>query len=323
MGDLLSQEEIDALMGLGSTSEPENNENIEKFTSIFSESAQSTLSTLLSKEVLLGTTEILTKTRDEIVAENAGNYVVSQIVLDDAVQGLFLLILKQDEASIVVDLILMGEGVAKPDFTADDEDGFTEAINQILGAFGISLKENFANITVKQSGVFPLELSDASCPIQSLDDQSWKVANIPFKIEGIIDSTLILMMPDVTAKHFDELSFEKEEVEETAPIAPKSETPPTQQVSQEPPGEARNIDILLDVELPISVRVGETEMTLQDILKLGSGSIVELNKSAGSTLDLMVNNKRIARGEVVVVDANFALRLTEIESPTELIKKLK
>ena len=87
-------------------------------------------------------------------------------------------------------------------------------------------------------------------------------------------------------------------------------------------GQPKNIDILMDVKLPVAIELGRTEMTIRDILGLSAGSVVELNKLAGEPVDLLVNNKTIARGEVVVVDENFGLRVTSLISPEDRIKSL-
>ncbi|MEW5978212.1 MAG: flagellar motor switch protein FliN [Acidobacteriota bacterium] len=83
-----------------------------------------------------------------------------------------------------------------------------------------------------------------------------------------------------------------------------------------------NLDLILDVEVPITVRFGQTEMLLEDILKLGHGSVIELDKSADDPVELLVNQKRLAKGEVVVVDGHYAIRITEVESAAERIRSL-
>jgi len=88
-------------------------------------------------------------------------------------------------------------------------------------------------------------------------------------------------------------------------------------------GQPRNIDLLMDVELPVSIELGHTKMDISDILSLGPGSIVELDKLVGEPVDLLVNYKRVARGEVVVVEENFGLRITQLVSPEERIKNLQ
>ncbi len=81
--------------------------------------------------------------------------------------------------------------------------------------------------------------------------------------------------------------------------------------------ERQNIGLLLDVPLPVSIELGRTSMIIEDILNLGPGSVVELNKLAGEPVDLLVNNKLFAKGEVVVVDENFGIRVTSLISPEE------
>lgn len=87
-------------------------------------------------------------------------------------------------------------------------------------------------------------------------------------------------------------------------------------------GEARSFDLLMDVKLPVSIELGRTTMAIADILALGGGSIVELDKLAGEPVDLLVNDKIIAQGEVVVVDENFGIRITTLVSPQDRIKSL-
>jgi flagellar motor switch protein FliN/FliY len=82
-------------------------------------------------------------------------------------------------------------------------------------------------------------------------------------------------------------------------------------------------DILLDVELPVCVSFGGAEMQLKDVLKLTTGSIVELNRSVAEPVELVVNNCVIARGEVVVIDGNFGVRVQEVVSRQERMRTIK
>lgn len=84
-----------------------------------------------------------------------------------------------------------------------------------------------------------------------------------------------------------------------------------------PSGNGANIDMLMDVELPVSIELGRTNLPISDILHWTQGSIVELDKLAGESVDLLVNNKVVARGEVVVIDENFGLRITQLLTSTE------
>ena len=89
-------------------------------------------------------------------------------------------------------------------------------------------------------------------------------------------------------------------------------------------GEAgvRNFDLLLDIPLELTVEIGRTRLAVRDLLQLGPGSVLELSKLAGETLDILINGKPIARGEAVMVNDKFGVRLTEIISPSERIAGL-
>jgi len=84
-----------------------------------------------------------------------------------------------------------------------------------------------------------------------------------------------------------------------------------------------NMDFILDIPLEITVELGRTKMQINELLKLAQGSVIELSKLAGETLDILANQKLIARGEVVVINEKYGIRLTEIISPMERIEKLK
>jgi len=88
------------------------------------------------------------------------------------------------------------------------------------------------------------------------------------------------------------------------------------------PMEKYDLDLILDIHLDVSVELGRVKILVNDLLQLGQGSIIELNKSVGEPLEIYINNKLIARGEVVVVDERFGIRVTDIISPLERVKSL-
>ena len=87
-------------------------------------------------------------------------------------------------------------------------------------------------------------------------------------------------------------------------------------------GMSVKIDLLLDVELPVSIAFGHFEMALKDVVKLGTGSVIELHKSVNDPVSIIVNQKPIARGEVVMVDGNYGVRVLEVESTADRIRSL-
>ena len=116
-------------------------------------------------------------------------------------------------------------------------------------------------------------------------------------------------------------------LEAAIPSAPAAEPPggrSRKQVAEaNDSGRARNIELLLDVEFEAVLRFGQSEMPLRDILELSSGSVVKLDQHIQEPVELLVGHKVIARGEVVVVDGNYGLRVTEIASPLERIESLR
>lgn len=86
--------------------------------------------------------------------------------------------------------------------------------------------------------------------------------------------------------------------------------------------QAHSLDFILDIPLEVSVELGRTKMLINDLLQLGQGSVIELTKLAGEPLEILVNSKLVARGEVVVINEKFGVRLTDIVSPLERVKSL-
>ncbi|NQZ01164.1 MAG: flagellar motor switch protein FliN [Bdellovibrionales bacterium] len=85
----------------------------------------------------------------------------------------------------------------------------------------------------------------------------------------------------------------------------------------------RNLDLIMDIPLRVTVELGRAKMVVSDLLNLGQGSVIELSKLAGEPMEVLVNDKLVARGEAVVVNEKFGVRLTDIISPTERVEQLK
>lgn len=100
----------------------------------------------------------------------------------------------------------------------------------------------------------------------------------------------------------------------------KTSAPPS--ISDSVGSQDSNLDRILDIPLVLSAQLGNTRMLIKDLLQLGPGSIVELDKLAGEPLEVLVNERLVARGEVVMVNEKFGIRLTDVISPTERVKKL-
>lgn len=92
--------------------------------------------------------------------------------------------------------------------------------------------------------------------------------------------------------------------------------------SPEPPADELNIDVILDVPVTLSMEIGQTQIAIRNLLQLNQGSIVELDRFAGEPLDVLVNGTLIAHGEVVVINDRFGIRLTDVISVSERVKRL-
>jgi len=162
-------------------------------------------------------------------------------------------------------------------------------------------------------------------------EQDQQANQVEEKSEGSQDSQTEEMNPEDLMAMWEEALKEaqqgseqkpeekKEEKKETIPSEPAKleELSPSQQAGIHP-----ELDFILDIPLEISVEIGRTKMLIKDLLKLNQGSIIELEKFAGEPVEVYVNGKLMAKGEVVVVSDKFGVRITEIISAQERVKKL-
>jgi flagellar motor switch protein FliN len=88
-------------------------------------------------------------------------------------------------------------------------------------------------------------------------------------------------------------------------------------------GDGKTLDLLLDVPLSVTVELGRVKMSVRNLLSLGAGAVIELSKIAGEPLDILVNGRPVARGEAVMINEKFGVRLTEIVSPTERVERMR
>ena len=127
-------------------------------------------------------------------------------------------------------------------------------------------------------------------------------------------------MSEEDSVDMDTFDAEKEMMEALAQEAAEKNSG---QVPQLPGPQDQNLNRILDIPLVLSAQLGNTRMLIKDLLQLGPGSIVELDKLAGEPLEVLVNERLVARGEVVMVNEKFGIRLTDVISPTERVNKLR
>lgn len=132
-------------------------------------------------------------------------------------------------------------------------------------------------------------------------------------------------MEDESAKEDLEALEDVDEKGEADNVGETGETGEAGEAGEEtdtPTGEKKSLDLILDIPLTVTVELGRNKMLINDLLQLGQGSVIELKKLVGEPLEVLVNQKLVARGETVVVNEKFGVRLTDIVSPMERVKSL-
>jgi len=111
-------------------------------------------------------------------------------------------------------------------------------------------------------------------------------------------------------------------MQESQPVAAPEAQPAEFQQFESTPEKDRKLDLLLDLGLPVSIELGRTSLPLRDILNLQRGSIVEFDKLASEPVDIIINGKKMAEGEVVVIEKHFGIRITNLVEASERVKNL-
>jgi len=131
-------------------------------------------------------------------------------------------------------------------------------------------------------------------------------------------------MPDEWADAFAEQEqSEQSDADALIAEAEAATLPNIEDSNVKPASEDVNLDVILDIPVTIQMEIGRTKVNIRNLLQLNQGSVVELDRLAGEPLDVLVNNTLIAHGEVVVVNEKYGIRLTDVISPAERVKKLK
>jgi len=207
-------------------------------------------------------------------------------------------------STAVCDLMLGGEGETKEEVDADDLDAIKEIISNVLGALSTTLEaqENMPELK--------FEIIDAKFVTQKDDLSLYSfIVNFDCRVKDISSVCAVL---------FDDafLSLFNEEVSTPAVETQAASIPPMHE-------EVKNLEILMDIKLKLRVRIGSKIMLLKDVINMDIGSIVELDQLASEPLDILIDDKKIGEGEVVIVDGNFGIQITSIGSKAERLNTLK
>ena len=353
----LSQEEIDALLRGDPISSPvaADLSDIEKdalgeIGNISMGSAATTLSVLLGRRVSITTPKVSVASMEEVKSQYPLPYVVVEVGYTHGILGTNVLAIREQDALIISDLMMGGDGTNPPaDLNELYLSAVSEAMNQMMGGVATSLSTMFRKkIDISPPSINVVDFAVATSITNAVAVEDY-VVSIAFRmeVENLIDSEIMQILPIGVAKEMvDNLmnSMQPPEVPVAQPGKPMA-TPqpqgqqqvampapprqqPVQQINVQPvqfaplvqqalPAVDTNINLIMDVPLQVTVELGRTRKLIRDILELAPGSVIELDKLAGEAVDILVNGKLIAKGEVVVIDDNFGVRITEIVSPLE------
>lgn len=382
MSDLLSQEEINALLQgreeLNSDEnvemaslEPREEDAIGEVSNISMGAAATSLSALVNQKVTITTPTVSIVTWEGFVKKHTSPYVTVQLKYKEGLEGNNVLVLLEEDAKIITDLMMGGDGTnVSEELTDLHLSAISEAMNQMIGASATALSSMFKKkIDILPPVASKIDLqSEMPDVIAGQEDQFIEV-DFSIKIGDLIDNSLSQIYPLGFAKEvistFIEHKKKNEEVETKeekvaapaatpSPAMPATETvmpnmqaqtvtnmaampqmnyasmphQPSAAIYNHPvevqPAQFQNfemtsfiqqkenIELIMDVQLEVTVELGRTKRSIKDILELAPGSIIELNKLSGEPIDILVNGKVVARGEVVVIEENFSIRVTEI-----------
>lgn len=299
-------------------------EFFQKIGGAFAESMASVFSMLTGREFQVKPAPGELLETPAIAAFHESTGILVKANYQKGLNGTLYFTLPLKEGTMLVDLMLGGEGAPAEELVGDSKDALAETFNQVMGSANQTLSdlagETFAIANVDIVAVTP----DAAAFAEHLGPGAFQDIALPTSQDSL-NTTVHLLFPDLLLQQLKRKLGLGEAVPAPAPASVAATlSAPTRQapMASGPAPDAGNLDLLLDIQLPVVVRMGQTEMQMGELLKLTPGSILELNRSADAPVELLVNGKLIAKGEVVVVDGNFAFRITEIDTRAARIRSL-
>lgn len=239
----------------------------------------------------------------------------AKIKLESSTGAPLLFIAPSVLAVVLADLMLGGEMVDSAiskdlQISNDDLDALKEIVSNIFSALSTALKAQ-KTLRALEFKVVNAEILQGYVGFNEFD----RGCEFSFDLEQLHSNFVILFN-----------SALENEIKNSAPkadSAPKSTDSASRPFEQLSSVESRNIAMLLDVKMQVRVRIGQKKMLLKDVISMDIGSVVELNQLANDPLDILVDDKVIAKGEVVIIDGNFGVQITEIGTKRERLEKLK
>jgi flagellar motor switch protein FliN/FliY len=316
-------------------------------------SGATTLSTLLRRKIEIQYPQTDIIKFKNIITNFEGENVVVTVEYKKGLYGLNTLVLPLNLTNIIADLMLGKdlENIEERELDDISLSAVSEAMNQMMGTASTALSDFLkTNIDISPPSSRVVNFSEANIEFPPIEtDKEAYVISIKFnvKINGIAETTFWQFIPMKFAQKIRELvekTFGKTTEDEESSKNSNTQKRSNSNVIKEkkvkvqpvefgefekkeepisPNIDLSKLELLLDVPLELKVELGSTKLNLREILELHEGSMIQLNKLAGEPLDIYANGRLIARGEVVVIDENFGIRVTEIVSLRERMKTLK
>lgn len=296
------------------------------------EAAAGSLSGLLSRTVTLTPAGVSTMSASDVADRYMGGVVHIGLTLSGGASGKGLFVFPENIAALAADLMIGGDGSSPPESLSDLHlSAVGEVGNQMATAFVDALGAALG----KSVQGLPGDLTPAQAPdlagIVGGVGQSVVAAEFAMEVENGPSGTLLFLLAPGAANALTGGSAKAAPAAAggggftaTADFSGQSSGAPLVQAAQmgQISGMAggmggNNLELLMDVPLQVTVELGRTHKMVKEVLALGPGSVVELDKLAGEPVDILVNERPIAKGEVVVIDENFGIRVTEILSPKD------
>lgn len=325
---LLSQEDIDALTAslMGTSGSPNlfNPDSIRGTVEAYAAKAGEVLGTLLSRPVEWAVRDIRAGDAAGVVDGYEADTVCLKTGFNQGISGGMAVLLRKDVAGAMADWMVGGDGTAA--WNDENLDALSEMGNQIQGAqcthlgerFDLSIAAEQATVTAFNPTEPPFDLAESAL----VDVEMFAEGESKGLLRIVLSQPLVVAFADPSAVEEGETGLSGGNDFGAASLA--SAAPPVHSSMTTPSSSGRpNVDMLLDVPLNVTIELGRTRLSIRRILELGPGSIIELDRLAGEPVDLLVNDKIVARGEVVVVDEYFGIRILSLISPEERIKQLR
>jgi flagellar motor switch protein FliN/FliY len=354
MSEILSQDQIDSLLGKaapggapipgdedagGTQAAVRDYTALAKAFELFNEQASTVISTVLNKDISFTIQQCQKADKSVVFKAPANEMLVITASFKTGVPGVLYCIVGKKTVAMLSDLMMMGDGSAE--FSEDHKDAIAELFSQVMGAYTSALSDKIGE-QVSQGSVSAAECDYANLPF-NIDASDMAVLSL--SIGGTGTTEFIMVVPEEPAAHLaskmkaaqqgpsggeSRVGLNSAELEDLSQVTAPSGAGDSSFTEAPISGDTmrtsaprENVDMLLDIELDVTIELGRTNLSIKRILEMGPGSIVELERMAGEPVDLLVNNKVVAKGEVVVVDENFGIRIVSLVSPEERIRSLR